>query len=123
MRIKDPEQESNIRVGDTVLIRQRKQNKWPTKFDPFPFIVVRRKGTMITASRNGKYISRNVSHFKKINSPYRNPQSDISDDDDTDILPENNAETVPRNESPYPHQYPRRDRRPTRRYRPNVYEH
>ena len=46
---------SNIQVGDTVLIRQRKQNKWSTKFDPFPFIVVRRKGTMITASRNGKY--------------------------------------------------------------------
>ena len=83
---------SNIRVGDTMLIRQRKQNKWPTKFDPFPFIVVRRKGTMITTSRNGKYISRNVSHFKKINSPYRSPQSDISDDD-TDILPERNCST------------------------------
>ena len=61
---------SNIRVADTVLICQRKQNKWSTKFDPFPFIVVRRKGTMVTASRNGKYISRNVCHFKKIISPY-----------------------------------------------------
>ena len=90
---------SNIRVGDTVLICQRKQNKLSTKFDPLPFTVVRRKGTMITASRNGKYISRNASHFKKINSPYPSPQSnDSEDDDDTDILPEDNAETVPQNE-------------------------
>ena len=95
---------SNIRVGDTVLTRQRKQNKWSTNFDPFPFIVVSRKGTMVTASRNEKYISRNVSHFKRIYSPYPSPQSDNSeDDDDTDILPEDNSETVPRNESPDPH--------------------
>ena len=70
-----------------MLIRRRKQNKWSTKFDPFPFIVVRRKGTMTTASRNGKYISHNVSQFKKINSPYSSPQSDNSkDDDDMNIL-------------------------------------
>ena len=74
------------------LIHQRKQNKWSTKFDPFPFIVVKRKGTMVTASRNGKYISRNVSQFKKINSPYPSPLSDDSEDD-PDILPEDNAET------------------------------
>lgn len=29
-------QESDIRVGDTVLIRQRKANKWSTRFDPSP---------------------------------------------------------------------------------------
>ena len=95
---------SNIQVGDRVLIRQKKQNKWSTKFDPFLFIVARCKGTMIMASQNGKYISRNVSHFIKINSPYHSPQSDNSeDDDDMDILPEDNAESVPRNESPDPH--------------------
>ena len=60
--------QSNIKVGDTVLIRQRKENKWSTKFDPSPFRVVRRKGTMVTALRNGKYVSRNTSLFKKITS-------------------------------------------------------
>ena len=60
---------SDIQVGDTVLILQRKQNKWSTKFDPSPFQVVRRKGTMVTGLRNGKYVSRNVSHFKRVNTP------------------------------------------------------
>ena len=78
---------------------------------------------MVTESRNGKYISRSVSQFKKIDSPYPSPLSDNSeDDDDTDILPKDNAETVPWNKSPDPHRYPRCDRRPTRRYGQNVYE-
>ena len=51
---------------------------------------------MVTESRNGKYISRSVSLFKKIDSPYPSPLSDNSeDDDDTDILPKDNSETVP----------------------------
>ena len=56
---------SDIKFGDIVLIRQRKQDKWSTKFDPSPFYVVRRKGTMITAIRNGKYVSCNISYFQE----------------------------------------------------------
>ena len=48
-------------IGDTVLAQQRKHNKLSTHFDPLPFRVVRMNGTMITACRNGKYITRNVS--------------------------------------------------------------
>ena len=57
---------SQLKVGDTVLARQRKQKKFCTRFDPVPFKVVRKRGTMITASCNGKYITRNASHFKVI---------------------------------------------------------
>ena len=64
---------SKLKVGDTVLIRQRKQNKFCTQFDPLAFKVVRKRGTMITASRNLKHITRNPSHFKVI---------DLSLDDD-----------------------------------------
>lgn len=39
---------SNIEVGDSVLIYQRKRNKLSSKFDPSPFHMVRKKGTMIT---------------------------------------------------------------------------
>ena len=53
-----------IEVGDTVLLRQKKQNKFSTKFDPSPFKVTRKKGTMATALRNGKYVTRNASLFK-----------------------------------------------------------
>ena len=59
---------SQLKVGDTVLVRQRKQNKFCTRFDPVPFKVVRKRGTMMTASWNGKDITRNGSHFKVIDS-------------------------------------------------------
>ena len=53
---------STINIGDTILARQR--NKLSTRFDPLPFRVVHMNGMMITARRSGKYITRNVSHFK-----------------------------------------------------------
>ncbi len=59
---------SQLKIGDTVLARQRKQNKLSTRFDPNPFQVKKKIGTMITACRNGKYITRNISHFKVINN-------------------------------------------------------
>jgi hypothetical protein len=48
---------SDIKIGDTVLARQRKQNKLSTRFDPVPFQVVRTKETMITAHQNRNYIT------------------------------------------------------------------
>ena len=57
---------STINIGDTVLAWQKKYNKLSTRFDPLLFRVVRTNGTMITARRSGKYISRIVSHFKVI---------------------------------------------------------
>ena len=55
---------SDVNIDDLVLVRQRKQNKLSTPYDRSPFHVVRKKGTMITAQRNGKYLTRNASHFK-----------------------------------------------------------
>ena len=57
---------SSVKIGDTMLARQQKYNKLSTLFDPSPFCVVRTKGTMIAACRNGKYITRNTSHFKVV---------------------------------------------------------
>ena len=62
-RVKDTE----IHIGDTVLLRQKKHTKFSTKFDPRPFQVTHKKGTMITAVRSGKYVTRNASLFKKVN--------------------------------------------------------
>ena len=67
-----------IGIGDLILIRQRKENKFPTKFDPKPFRVTKVKGTMITSIWNEKYITRNVSQCKKI----PNSESVQSDNDD-----------------------------------------
>ena len=48
---------SNLNTGDTILVRQRKQNKLSTHFDPKPWEVVMKKGTMVTACRDDKYIT------------------------------------------------------------------
>lgn len=50
------------------------------------------KGTMITATRNGKYITRNISCSKRFNQPEKDRKRDVSDsqinsnDDDDDLL-------------------------------------
>ena len=53
-------------IGDLVLVRQKRKNKFSTKFDPRPYHVVRVKGTMITACRDGHYVTRNISFYKKL---------------------------------------------------------
>jgi len=61
---------SEIAIGDLVLVHQRKQNKLTTPFDPRPFCVIRKNGTMITACHHGKYTMSNASHFKRISKFY-----------------------------------------------------
>ena len=77
---------SNIRIGDTVLVRQKKKDKFTTKFEPAPYRLIEIKGSMITAVRNERFMTRNVSHFKKIHNDVKSPEaetedSEISDDD------------------------------------------
>ena len=58
---------SAIDVGDTVLVRQEKQNKLTTQFNQTPYTVINRKGSEVTArSRNNHIVKRNASHFTKI---------------------------------------------------------
>ena len=126
---------SDIKIGDTVLARQRKQNKFSTRFDPVPFQVVRIKGTMITARRNEKYITRNVSQFKIVDSSLGRDKSMTDDDDeDNEDLPMNPEQEMPIavrgqnanvevNSSP-PNNVRRstRDRRKVHRFGQNIYE-
>ena len=76
-------------TGDTVLVRRTKKTKLSPPFDPKPFIVESRKGTMVTAKRGFHTITRNVSFFKKISDSWF--QNDTltddheSDDDDDDV--------------------------------------
>ena len=73
---------SKIAVGDLVLAHQRKQNKLSTPYDPRAFRVIHKRGTMITICRNGKYITRNASHFKKVNSKLTDTNLDDDEQDD-----------------------------------------
>ncbi|ESO96580.1 hypothetical protein LOTGIDRAFT_174811 [Lottia gigantea] len=60
-------------VGNPVLVKIKKKCKLTTPYDPQPYVVVRVKGTMITATRlsDGKSITRNASHFKLLEIPIR----------------------------------------------------
>ena len=81
---------SNIQIGDMVLLRQKKTSKLMTKFDPHPFKVIRIKGTMITATRNEKFITRNDSLFKPVT--IQNEQEGSEQDVDEDFIDDNDIQ-------------------------------
>ena len=85
---------SHMKIGDVVLARQRKYNKFSTRFDPLPFLVVCTKGTMITARRNGKYITRNVSQFKVVDPALRREDSNEEEEDNEDLTLSSDQETA-----------------------------
>ena len=55
-------------VGDLVLPRQPKVNKFSTPFQAEPFRITKVKGSMITATSKDQTITRNASHFKLLPS-------------------------------------------------------
>ena len=57
---------SDLKIGDTVLVKQDKQNKLSTPFNPEPYKITARNGTMITAKKDGHTITRNSSFFKQV---------------------------------------------------------
>ena len=116
-------QPSQIKVGDVVLLRQNKISKFSTKFDPSPFRVVKMKGTMVTVTRNGKYLARNVSLLKKVNS--QNFPEEIEEFNDDIVEEESNSPDTPvpvpaRNASGG--RYPNRECHTVRRYGQNIYD-
>ncbi|CAB3977860.1 Hypothetical predicted protein [Paramuricea clavata] len=115
--------EVDIKVGDTVLVRQTKKNKWSTRFDPKPYCVTRVKGTMITATRSGHYITRNISFFKKVlQQEIQHNSEDASDEEDYSKLDNNLPDTnIEENNELAERRYPARDTRPINRYGQNIY--
>ena len=72
---------SNFKVGDSVLVKQETRDKLSTPFDPKPYEVINKKGSMITARREDHQITRNSSFFKTVkNSPHIPPSDDQTDD-------------------------------------------
>ena len=115
--------EHTILVGDTILVRQQKKNKLSTRFDPEPYQVTRVKGTMVTATRLGHYVTRNISFFKKI-SPQQPHQQD-TDREEEEIWDElndsDNEANVERNNADGLNNGELVDRRPIYRYGQSIY--
>ena len=68
--------QSEITIGDSVLCQQQKQNKLTTRFNPVPFTVIKINGTRVTARNGNKFVTRNVSNFKRISRNVIENESD-----------------------------------------------
>ena len=71
---------SEVEVGDEVLVRQEKTNKFSTPFNPEPFTIVGKTGnSVIVASQKGVQYSRNTSHVKKFMQTAHDADMPLSD--------------------------------------------
>ena len=79
-----------FRIGDTVLVRQKKKNKLTPPFDPTPHLITAMKGSMITAksTKSSNHITRNSSFFKRIRAKSE------SESDDDDMFEDNAIEST-----------------------------
>ena len=71
--------DSDIQVGDTVLVKQPKLGKLSTPYHPVPLTVTSKNHSMLTAEGDEWKVTRNSSHFKKFLSDV--PASSLSDMD------------------------------------------
>ena len=76
--------ESEIKVGDHVLVKQDRKNKFSSRFNNVPYVVISRKGTKVTAENANKHqILRNVWHFKRFVAKQYRPDVDNDYDNDS----------------------------------------
>ena len=113
---------SNIAIGDLVLVRQRKQNKLSTRFNPSPFRVTSKRGTMITAQQNGNHITRNTAHFKLVNSSLQESTDDEEEEDDDEIMTDEQIITGESREQTTDVRRSQRRRKTFKHFGENVYE-
>ena len=106
---------SNIAIGDTVLVRQNQGTKFTTRYQSRPFKVTQRLGNRVTTERNGKYITRNVSLFKK----YEHAANTTSKDEDFYDFDSCSEQQCAQENEP---RYPSRLRTRVEHYGQNIFE-
>ena len=84
---------SDIKPGDTVLVRQPKKNKLSTPFNPEPLVVEGKKGSMVTASDGIKSIMWNSSMFKVIPRNLK-AEGECREQEEPEDLPAEQAEVT-----------------------------
>ena len=76
---------TDLSVGDKVLIKQPKQNKMSTPFEPEPLQITHKRGSIITAQDGERTVTRNSSFFKKL--PSNIPVHPAPSDDEEQSAP------------------------------------
>ena len=115
--------ESSIKVGDTVFVKQKRQNKFTSRFNKTPYVVIYRKGTQVIAENNQKHrVKRNVSLRNVRNEGLEQGESEMENEiveNDNELEYEENNENGHTNES-NPEQrvnrWPKRTHRPPMRF-------
>ena len=74
--------EHNFILGDYVLLKQRKHNKWSTPFEPAFYVIIKINGSSVTVRRitDGWEVCRDSTHFKLANSIMN-----IREEDNTEV--------------------------------------
>ena len=109
---------SRVRPGDTVVLkRDPSHRKSETPYEPKPYKVVSCKGSMVTATRGEKTVTRNSSFFKLVRQQDEPTECNSTDGEydnleDTDGEPDNIAQAEEQPQEP--HHYPQRVRAPPR---------
>ncbi|XP_028415659.1 uncharacterized protein LOC114539022 [Dendronephthya gigantea] len=90
--------EHNFIVGDHVLLKQKKTNKWSTAYEPAIYIVTRVNGSSIAARRmkDGREVYRDASQYKLVNMLVRGNEHRGRTDEE-EIISENERETLMKN--------------------------
>ena len=111
-----------LQIGDRVLVKAPKVNKFSSYYDPRPYEVTAVKGSMITASRQGGTITRNTSFFKKIAAGLtdnkQKQDTEIEEEDDITLMPRRQQQGQPQIVEPQQQperRYPQRARHPPNR--------
>ncbi len=76
---------TDLNVGDKVLIKQPKQNKMSTPFKPEPFEITDKERSIITAQNVEHNVIRNASFFKKL--PFNIPVHPVPSDEEEQSTP------------------------------------
>ena len=84
---------SDIHSGDKVIVKQDRENKMSTRFNPSPFKVVERNGnSVVVESDQGVQCRRNVTHLIKFHERENTGLQDSVSLENTDlVLPENES--------------------------------
>ncbi|CAB4028930.1 uncharacterized protein K02A2.6-like, partial [Paramuricea clavata] len=88
--------ESQLKVGDHVLMQVPKDNKLSMPFNPKPFKVIEIKGNMVTARNTERTVTRNVSCFKCLTN-YKNASEEDQNNEEDDFhdgIVENQQPTI-----------------------------
>ena len=113
--------QNNLQIGDRVIAKQNKLNKFTPMFKPIPYRVTDIRDSMIATMQKGggKQITRNILFYKKISEqsefPTQSPDIDIQNY--IFLKPKENINTEQSQTEPTRKQYPEQYRRPVSEWR------